>query len=452
MEQLFEAEPLEAQQEFEDDPIEVFRGPLGQCEPLPGVAAKCRSRVLTLPGTWKEYLETVKKWVSTCVTSRTTQRGVPMRREKELLRDPETKLSLFDTWIEYRMRGGRRGRRVELHADFCRAPGGHRATKILFHLPNEQPFINELLEAYSVAEAEPETSWELDTEMGLGQEAGRGWLDELLEAPTTSADDRLFRKHARGFSRYGGGRLDTRLRELRGRGLLSITDADIDLLQRIANVETGGLVQSINSYDSAYMSMGFLQLTIKYNDKYNPDGKLQRLIKRAPQAFQKYGIELDAARRYRIPARGGTPYNPVAIKGAQHPQDLRSLEWAKRFYAAGLDPAIIVAQARLALEIIDETKRRLANRVGTGFLPHYERSVSLRALIQETFNNRPAYLVTALRNATALAGRTGGVTTERFLDALRKAIRQEYARREPTDGPHKAENLIRKTARPVIGR
>jgi hypothetical protein len=111
--------------------------------------------------------------------------------------------------------------------------------------------------------------------------------------PPPVNDDRAYRYHSKygGYSRYGGGRLETRLRELRDQGKLSISDGDIELLQRISHVETGGCVQALNSWDDVFMSIGFMQWPLVFV-------KLQRLIARAPDAFRRYGIELDPTRRY----------------------------------------------------------------------------------------------------------------------------------------------------------
>lgn len=283
------------------------------------------------------------------------------------------------------------------------------------------------------------------------------WLFEApfvrAASPKARNDSTLFKKHPRGgYARYGGGRVDQILRQFRNQRMLSITDAEIDTLQRIANVETGGLIQAINSYDSAFMSMGFMQLTIKYNDRYNPDGKLQRLIQRAPGAFRKYGIVL-ATTRYKIYAGKNKKtgkvlyYVPLAVQGAPKPDDLRSLEWAERFYAAGLDPAVIIAQAKLALEILKEDKQRIVTNVGSRFLPFYEQSPILRALIHETFNNRPVYLYKALKQAIAQAKQQGQISPEQFLKLLHTEIRAVYQQRERDTGLKKANNLINKTAK-----
>jgi len=276
----------------------------------------------------------------------------------------------------------------------------------------------------------------------------------LADGAPATPEDKLFKRYPHGgWSRYSKARVDDCLKRLRDIGRLQIEDAEIDLLQRVANVESSGRIQCINSYDSAYMSMGFMQWPIVYTDAYSPDGKLQRLIQRAPEAFRRYGIELDPDRRYRITTRSGT-YTPIAVKGAVRPSDLRGLDWAKRFYAAGLDVDVIVEEAKLALQVIEETKKRIEThkkyKIGTAFQPYYTRSAVLRALIQETFNNRPVYLLVALERAIARAKRMGEITTSQFLDLTRRAIMEVYRTKEPKDGPSKARNLIHKTAKLVL--
>ena len=80
----------------------------------------------------------------------------------------------------------------------------------------------------------------------------------------SEGEDKAYKYHSKlgGYSRYGGGRLETVLRDLRQQGKLSISDGDIELLQRISNVESDGCLQALNSYDDAYMSIGFMQWTL----------------------------------------------------------------------------------------------------------------------------------------------------------------------------------------------
>ena len=255
----------------------------------------------------------------------------------------------------------------------------------------------------------------------------------------TNPDDKLFKYHKKfgGYHRYGGGRVDQVLGRLRDGGKLTISDAVIEMLQRIANVEVGGCIQAINSYDDSLMSMGFMQWTMKY-------GRLQQFIKQASAAFQRHGIELGGSYTFSRKRRDGSIQKWIVsgIKGAPNKNDLRRLDWAKRFYAAGLDPDIIVEEVQFALTVIEENKKKIEKEAGSYFLPHYGRSVILRALIQETFNHRPAWLYAALKMAIARASKIGEVSTNQFLELVREAIRDVYRK---NGLPQSAENLIYKT-------
>jgi hypothetical protein len=116
---------------------------------------------------------------------------------------------------------------------------------------------------------------------------------------------------------------------------------------------------------------------------------------------------------------------PIALKGVAHPNELRSLEWAKRFFAAGLDPEIVARQAELALEVIAEERRKIENSLHRA-IPHYDESSPLRALIQETNNHRPAWLTTSLKRAVKQYVSSGASTPAEFLGLVRAAIRACY--------------------------
>jgi hypothetical protein len=110
----------------------------------------------------------------------------------------------------------------------------------------------------------------------------------------------------RGLGRYGGDRLDKALLALRNQGLTSITNENIDTLQRIANVETRGLIQGINTWDSAVVSIGFMQWTLQHN-------KVQAWVRAAESAFRRYGIALDD-RTYRWMKGGKVTHEAQAIQ------------------------------------------------------------------------------------------------------------------------------------------
>jgi hypothetical protein len=239
-----------------------------------------------------------------------------------------------------------------------------------------------------------------------------------------------------GLDRSGGGRLDTKLSALVRAGRLRLSFDDIDMFQRIANVETDGLVQSLNTWDSAVVSIGFLQLTLRY-------GELQQWIDRAPAAFARYGIAVDRGRAYRFPDS-----TVAAIVGAATANDLRWGPWADRFYRAGLDDDIITAQVAVGLERnqrhLGALRTRLHSHPGAFdlFMRHYRASAYVRAVFQEAYNNRPAYARRGAAGASVTASQRGSTTTADFTSLLTAAIRAAYA---ANGEAAKADRIITKT-------
>lgn len=262
-------------------------------------------------------------------------------------------------------------------------------------------------------------------------------------APTSAAVRSGYRiaKNKQGLARYsiheGGPRLEVALRALRDRGKLAIEDYHIDTFQRMSNVETGGGVQALNTWDSGIVSIGFFQLTLLH-------GKVQDLIRSAPDAFRRYGIELDEGRTYKI---GGN--TPVAIKGAATANELRWGIWADRFYRAGLDDDVIVAEC-------EDGKQRLSRGIAVAkkklggafelFWTAYKASLPMRGLYQEALNNLPvgAYngIAIAAKQATDASG---------YYEILKRAIPAGFAAYGKQHGKEakireKGNHIVAKTA------
>mgnify|MGYP000128171974 CR=1 FL=1 len=225
----------------------------------------------------------------------------------------------------------------------------------------------------------------------------------------------------RGLAKYGGGRLDEKLISLVKQGRLSIPKEDIDTFQRIANVETGGLVQALNTWDSTAVSIGFMQWTLQH-------GKVQEWIGLVPGAFQRFGIEADAGRKYKWTVKGKVTSEHTAIKGAANKNELRWNGWAQRFYRAGLDDEIIVAEAGLAQKHLQRHLNGLKNALKNAslyntFMGHYGNSLQIRGVFQAAYNNRPA---AAKAGTIAALKSAGAVSTEKFLKVLQDSILQAY--------------------------
>ncbi|HTE25246.1 DUF2272 domain-containing protein [Flavitalea sp.] len=176
---------------------------------------------------------------------------------------------------------------------------------------------------------------------------------------------------------------------------LSISQEELDLFQRIANVETDGRIQVLNSYDAGIVSIGFMQFTLHV-------GKIQEWIKLNEPAFKRFGIELDPVNKYKI-ANGEVP----AIKGVPQSNinDLRWNGWAERFFYAGLDEEVIVAGVNLSKSYLTKHLTSLRARLkddniyNTFINNYYNRSVYVKALFQECHNNNPSISTRAVQTA-----------------------------------------------------
>lgn len=242
----------------------------------------------------------------------------------------------------------------------------------------------------------------------------------------------------RGLIRYSGDRLDRALDGLRRRAVVDLADDDLDTLQRIANIETSGGTQGINTWDSAVVSIGFMQWTLEH-------GKVQKWIAAAPAAFERHGIALEPQLLYRWSDANAQ----VGIRGVRDMELLRWGAWAERFFQAGLDEEALAAEVALARQFLtthlDGLRSRLA-RAGVQqqsyglFMRHYQGSLAVRGMFQAAFNNLPAAATDAVHRAT-LACQPGDDTSA-FEAHLAEGIRAAFSARGKGD---RGERLTTRT-------
>lgn len=241
----------------------------------------------------------------------------------------------------------------------------------------------------------------------------------------------------RGLIRYSGERLDRTLDGLRQRGLVELPDDDLDTLQRIANIETTGGIQGINTWDSAVVSIGFMQWTLEH-------GKVQKWIAAAPAAFARHGIALDPQQWYRW---GDTPQ--TGIQGVADKELLRWGPWAERFYQAGLDEEALVAEVAVARQYLASYLEGLRNRLARAgvsqpsydvFARHYQASLTVRGMFQASYNNLPAAATDAVQRAI-VASRPGD-DARAFETHLSEGIRAAFTARNKSQ---RGEHLTTKT-------
>lgn len=229
----------------------------------------------------------------------------------------------------------------------------------------------------------------------FGQHTRRAMLRALSSSNSTGMGDPKhppvpigFRMETkkRGLIRYSGERLDRTLDRLRKSKVIELADDDLDTLQRIANIETQGSIQGINTWDSAVVSTGFMQWTLQH-------GKVQQWIAAAPEAFARQGIKLDPACQY--------CWGKDKQTGIQDVSDMNLLRWgiwAERFFLVGLDEEALAAEVALAKSYLnrhlDGLRRRLASKgisqdLYKVFRRHYDTSLTVRGMFQAAYNNLP---------------------------------------------------------------
>jgi hypothetical protein len=283
----------------------------------------------------------------------------------------------------------------------------------------------------------PASVWR-DARVAAGQQAAAGAVTataatvgrQQTAAPSLPAIISTTFRGRKGYKVTAGGPLDVRLRALRKSGAFSISDDDVETLQRMSRVETGGSVATVQTYDSGVLSFGFMQYTIRH-------GSVQKLVARAPDAFAKFGVRLGGVYRFGDDAYPG-------IDGAPRPSDLNAIAWVEKFLAAALADGIVKEQAVMALEENRSLMQRAKGILGDKWSMAYM-TPRARALIGEAYNNRPVVIWGSrkLGITGAIAGAAKrlepGATEDSLVGVLVEEIRRVY--RERGEGG-KADRLI----------
>jgi hypothetical protein len=106
---------------------------VGAAPSPPRLHPRCYSLVVTVPATYAALEEAVRRWISTCVMSRTQVRpGVPIRRERTLVTGNPSLRNIWDRVLRHRT-----GQRVEIRAEYIW--GRDREEAINFSTPAPPP-------------------------------------------------------------------------------------------------------------------------------------------------------------------------------------------------------------------------------------------------------------------------------------------------------------------------
>jgi hypothetical protein len=164
---------------------------------------------------------------------------------------------------------------------------------------------------------------------------------------------------------------------------------------------TGG----VTNWDSAFMSLGLFQWTAGADDDAGElAGLLDALKSDAPPVFQDlfgaYGLDVEVSGGGIIKT-GFLTIGGAALDARAKKQQLRSADWAYRFWRAGHHDAVRKCQCELAAKRI----AALAALRASGFSPTaWLTSEHGVALLLDEHVNRPGYVVGTLEDALQRAG------------------------------------------------
>jgi hypothetical protein len=160
-----------------------------------------------------------------------------------------------------------------------------------------------------------------------------------------------------------------------------------------------GMLEAVNSWDSAHMSFGIFQWTAgSGGDDGELAGLLVRLKQSAPSVFNdcfgRYG--LDATLPGADAATGKLTLNGAALSSSTDKDKLRSSTWAYRFYRAGCFAEVRQAELELAAARIPRFLRQKVRGFTIGEWFTSEHGV---ALVLDQHVNRPGYVLGSIEAA-----------------------------------------------------
>ena len=245
----------------------------------------------------------------------------------------------------------------------------------------------------------------------LESQGAEGHHGENPAAPRSGAAGR----HVGGFARYGGGSVRDHLTRLTNAGVLKLTGAQIAMFDAVSQVETGGQIGCVQTYDDQVVSVGFKQVVLGH-------GSLEKLMVRAPAGFAKHGLVLDTSGTYQ---KQGWSNHPHRIAGCDDVEQLRAPEWAIRFYYASMEPDVIAAMCELLLKEQGTVNDAIDSRGGDH--TNYLQDLTAQAWLLEVRNNRPAFMPKVIERVREKPAQS----RDEFLDALSSAIVETYVAEEP---------------------
>lgn len=230
-----------------------------------------------------------------------------------------------------------------------------------------------------------------------------------------------------------------------------IKPSRLRIMQAVSSNE--GKLEAINTWDDAFLTFGCFQWTI---GSAGGAGELPPMIARLKAmdaaVFQKYfgqfGLDVSpVAPNPNVLQRGFFKLNGTTLNTPQLKAKLRTIDWAYRFWLAGQDDTVRLAQVRHAMDRVDLFFRCPECLVNTRFVGDYVSSEYGVALLLDQHVNRPGHVPGTLQRAVSeLVGQLGADKPQSWQDAQEAALLKLYLKNRAgtsmTDSDARAKRIL----------
>jgi hypothetical protein len=230
-----------------------------------------------------------------------------------------------------------------------------------------------------------------------------------------------------------------------------ISPSRLRVMQAVSANE--GKLEAINTWDNAFLTFGCFQWTVGTGTGAGElPAMLDRLKKRDASVFQKYfgqfGLDtvIPKAAPNTLPtgffSLNGATLNSPAQKG-----QLRTLDWAYRFWLAGHDDTVRLVEIEHAMSRVDLFYRCPRCLINTRFVGDYVSSEYGIALLLDQHVNRPGNVPQTLARAVAtLVSQLGADTPQGWQDAQEQRLialyLQQRALTTMTNSNERAQSIL----------
>jgi hypothetical protein len=210
-----------------------------------------------------------------------------------------------------------------------------------------------------------------------------------------------------------------------------ISPSRLRVMQAVSANE--GKLEAINTWDNAILTFGCFQWTVGVG---NGAGELPTMLDRLKQknasVFQKYFGQFGLDTVIPNAPADTLPTGFLSLKGTtlrtpQQKEQLRTLDWAYRFWLSGQDDTVRQVEIEHAMSRVDLFYRCPRCLINTRFVGDYVSSEYGIALLLDQHVNRPGHVPgTLARSVTTLVGQLGADSPQGWQDAQEEKLLDIY--------------------------